>query len=52
MDDVWEARFLVFSLPLLIETVAFTGRLKTGIIDMKEKVIFYTIYKKMLTLLE
>jgi hypothetical protein len=52
MDDVWEARFLVFSLPLLMETVAFTGRLRSGIIDTKEKLIFYTIYKKMLPLLE
>ena len=63
-DDVWEIRFLLYSLPLIMETITFLnlmrtrGSLPTSLFkpeDVKERVVFYKLITKvenMLDLLE
>jgi hypothetical protein len=63
-DDIWEIRFLLYSLPLIMETVTFIGKMKqrkpvpTSLFkaeDIRERIGFYRLFLKvdhMLELLE
>jgi len=51
MDDIWEIRFLLYSLPLIKETVAYLSKIKKNIPtplfkieDVKERVTFYKLF--------
>ena len=49
-EDIWETRFLLFYLPLLMEAISFIGNYKTNkrnqtkIDEIKEKTKFYHLF--------